>query len=62
MTNIELKTGIFEYPGIEQAVYSLIDAYKLQSRVIISSFNHYSVQRMKAIDPALKSACSLKAG
>ena len=54
VTNIELKTGIFEYPGIEQAVYSLIDAYKLQSRVIISSFNHYSVQRMKAIDPALK--------
>lgn len=52
-TNIELKTGIFEYPGIERKVYDLICRYGLQNRVILSSFNHYSVLRMKAFAPEL---------
>ena len=50
MNNIELKTGVFEYSGIEQAVYELIREYHMEDRVIISSFNHHSVMRMKAID------------
>jgi len=54
ITNIELKTGIFEYPGIEQAVYDLIRKYDLRDKMIISSFNHYSVMRMKEIDPGIK--------
>src|SRR3712207_1905347 len=40
ITNIELKTNIFEYPGIEQKVWELIQEYHLESKVIISSFNH----------------------
>ncbi len=54
ITNIELKTGIFEYPGIEQAVYNLICEYGLKDKVIISSFNHFSVMRMKKIDSELR--------
>lgn len=54
VTNIELKTGLFEYPGIEQKVYALIDEFHLQDKIIISSFNHYSIRRMKEIDPNLK--------
>ncbi len=54
MTNIELKTGINEYLGIEEKVYNLIKEYKLEKRVIISSFNHFSVLRMKKIAPELK--------
>lgn len=54
VTNIELKTGVFEYPGIEQKVYDMVKEYGLLDRIIISSFNHYSVLRMKAIDPAVK--------
>ena len=54
LTNIELKTGVFEYEGIEEAVDRLIRKYGLQERVIISSFNHFSVKRMQAIDPELK--------
>lgn len=54
ITNIELKTGIFEYPGIEQAVYDMIMEYGLKDKMIISSFNHYTIQRMKAIDPTIK--------
>ncbi len=52
-SNIELKTGVYEYPGIEQAVYNLIQEYHMEDKVIISSFNHHSVMRMKAIDPAI---------
>ena len=51
ITNIELKTGVFEYPGIEQKVYDMLREFDMVDRIIISSFNHYSVLRMKAIDP-----------
>lgn len=53
MTNIELKTGVNTYPGIEQKVYDMILEFGLKDRIIISSFNHYSVLRMKAIDPEM---------
>lgn len=54
ITNIELKTGVFEYPGIEKKVYDMIVEYGLKDQMIISSFNHFSVMRMKAIDPEIK--------
>ena len=53
LSNIELKTGIFEYPGIEERVISLVRNYGLSDRVILSSFNHYSLLRAKAIAPEL---------
>ena len=53
MNNIELKTGVYEYPGIEAAVWALIREYHMEDRVIISSFNHHSVLRMKALAPHL---------
>lgn len=52
--NIELKTGVNFYSGIECAVYKLIDEYGMKDRIIISSFNHESVMRMKNIDPTVK--------
>lgn len=54
MTNIELKTGIDEYAGIEKAVLDLIDEFSLRNRVIVSSFNHFSVLRFKEIAPDVK--------
>ncbi|MDO4615342.1 MAG: glycerophosphodiester phosphodiesterase [Lachnospiraceae bacterium] len=59
VTNIELKTGVFEYDGIEQKVYDLIREYDVADKIIISSFNHYSVLRMKKICPEIK--CGLLA-
>ena len=53
ISNIELKTGVFEYPGIEKKVYALLKKYNLQDKCIISSFNHESVLRMKKIDSSL---------
>lgn len=54
ITNIELKTGINEYLGIENKVWDLIREFHLEEKIIISSFNHFSVLRMKEIAPALK--------
>lgn len=53
LNNIELKTGVFEYDGIEQAVYDLIQEFHMEDRVIISSFNHHSVMRFKALAPEI---------
>ena len=54
LTNIELKTGINEYPGIEKAVLKIIDEFELRDRIIISSFNHFSVKHFKEIAPDVK--------
>ena len=52
-TNIELKTGNYEYEGIEEATYGMIKRFGLEDRIIISSFNHYSILRMKKVAPEL---------
>ena len=54
VTNIELKTGVFEYEGIEEAVLNCVRKYNLSDKVIISSFNHYSILRMRKLAPELK--------
>lgn len=54
VTNIELKTGVYEYPGIEKMVYDMIKEFGLKDKMIISSFNHYSLLRMKALDSTIK--------
>ena len=54
VTNVELKTNVYEYPGIEQKVWDRIRAFGLEDRIIISSFNHFSVLRMREIAPDLK--------
>lgn len=54
ITNIELKTSVYEYPGIELAVYGLIREFGLTKKIIISSFNFQSIQRMKAIAPEIE--------
>lgn len=54
ITNIELKTGIIEYPGIEQKVWDLIQEYNMEDRVLISSFNHFTIKRMKELCPDIK--------
>ena len=53
-TNIELKTSIIDYPGIEEKVYELIKEYGLEEKIIISSFNHNSLIRFKELDDNIK--------
>ena len=51
--NIELKNSLIEYPDLEQKVVELTAREFSLDRVIFSSFNHYSMLRVKEIDPSL---------
>jgi len=73
--NAELKTGIFEYPGIEKQVIEMVHKYNMQDYVFYSSFNFDTMERCRQIDAecyigllydnhpfkALKKAIELKA-
>lgn len=52
--NIELKNNVIEYRGIEEKTIDMIKQYKMENRVIISSFNHSSLYKVKEIDPSIK--------
>ncbi|MDR1212873.1 MAG: glycerophosphodiester phosphodiesterase [Propionibacteriaceae bacterium] len=41
--NIEIKDSVVPYPGLLDHVLSLVAAYGLESRVLISSFNHFTL-------------------
>lgn len=52
--NIELKTGIFRYKGIEEEVLKLVKKMEMESRVIYSSFYHPSLVKVKKLEPKAK--------
>jgi glycerophosphoryl diester phosphodiesterase len=54
VVNIELKTGLRFYAGIEEKTLAVVRAYGMEERVIYSSFNHYSVMRMKELAPSAR--------
>lgn len=54
--NIELKTGIFWYPEIEEKTAEIVRQAEMETKVIYSSFNHYSVQKIRKIQPQAKTA------
>jgi glycerophosphoryl diester phosphodiesterase len=62
LLNIELKTGIVLYPGIEEKLIALIYQYELQDKVILSSFNHYSMVHCKEIAKEIKTGLLYMAG
>lgn len=43
LCNIELKNSDIAYEGLEDKVIALIKEYRFEERIIISSFNHYSL-------------------
>lgn len=51
IVNIELKTGVNFYDGIEDSVLRLVDGLQMREQVIYSSFNHYSVRKVKELCP-----------
>jgi len=56
--NIELKNYL-PYPELEEKVLKLVDRFELREKVIISSFNHYSLQKIKKLQPEIKTGCLL---
>lgn len=54
--NIELKNGVIPYKGMEEKVIELIQRYNYSDRIILSSFNHYSIVYCKRIAPNIETA------
>jgi glycerophosphoryl diester phosphodiesterase len=54
--NIELKTGEFDYEGIEEKILALTKAEGFEDRVIYSSFNHYSILKIQKLNPQARTA------
>jgi len=48
--NVELKTTMFLYPKLPAKLINLANEYKMQERVIYSSFNHQSLRDIKELD------------
>ncbi len=54
MINVELKNGIVFYENLEEKVMELTRRMGLEERVIYSSFNHYSVMKLKKLNPSIE--------
>ncbi len=54
LINIELKTNIFIYPGIEEQVIGMLRDLAMVEQCLISSFNHYTLARTFKIMPQLR--------
>lgn len=52
--NIELKNGIIQYPELEERVIATIRSFGMEDRIVISSFNHYSLVKCKSIAPEIR--------
>ncbi|MGM9520147.1 MAG: glycerophosphodiester phosphodiesterase [Phascolarctobacterium sp.] len=54
ITNIELKTSVFEYEGIEAKLVDLVKEFALEEQVWFSSFNHQTIARLRELLPTAK--------
>jgi glycerophosphoryl diester phosphodiesterase len=53
VVDIEIKNAPLYYPGIEQAVVSALDRSQMTEQVIVISFDHAAVQRVKSLDSSV---------
>lgn len=51
ITNIELKTGVFEYEGIEEKLIAMVHEFGLENQIWYSSFNHYTLAKIQKLQP-----------
>ena len=49
--NIELKTGVLYYENLEEKTFRMVEEFGMNGRVIYSSFNHYSLEKLKTAFP-----------
>ena len=52
--NVELKTGIIFYEGIEEKVLSLAKEMDMEDKIIYSSFNHHTIKKIKELNSSVK--------
>ena len=58
--NIELKNYLV-YPNFEEKVLKLVNEFEIRDKVIISSFNHYSLEKIKKIQPTIETGALMVA-
>lgn len=51
--NVELKNGVVFYENLEEKVLELTNKMGLTERTVFSSFNHYSVMKLKRLEPTV---------
>ena len=56
LVNIELKTGILWYEGIEKKTLDLVEKLGMKNRTVYSSFNHYSIAEVQRLAPKAETA------
>jgi glycerophosphoryl diester phosphodiesterase len=49
LINVELKNDEILYEGLEEKVVALIREYQLEDRIILSSFSHASIEKLKQL-------------
>lgn len=54
--NIEVKSLMTVYPGFEERIVDEIRNFKLEHRIIFSSFNHHSLHKLHTLNPYIESA------
>ncbi len=54
LINLELKNSVIHYNRIEEKVLKMISDFKMQENIIISSFNHYSLKKVKYLNSTIK--------
>lgn len=52
--NVELKNSVFDYIGLERKCIEIAKAAGMTDKIIYSSFNHYSLLRVKQLEPNAK--------
>lgn len=52
--NIELKNGVVFYENLEEDILAMTKEFEMEDRVIYSSFNHYSIMKIKELDPSAR--------
>ncbi|MFX3672962.1 MAG: glycerophosphodiester phosphodiesterase [Paenisporosarcina sp.] len=54
--NIELKSDVFPYEGLEVKVLQAIEAFQMADRVVVSSFDHEAIREFKKSAPHIEVA------
>lgn len=57
--HLELKNNKIDYPELEIKTYNLLEKHELNERVVFSSFNPLSLERLKQIDRTIPAALLL---
>lgn len=54
--NVELKNSVVFYEGLEEKILQLAREKGLEERIVYSSFNHYSMRKVKKLLPSARTA------